>query len=218
MKRILLCLLALSMVLAMAGCDLLSFLNLEEIIPTLTEPKEFSLGEVDSNKYESAFIGIGYRLNDGWTFYTDEQIQELNQYVEGKADQNYMDLVKNADIVYDMMATSGAGTDNVLVTLEKRPNAQLDTLNLASSLEASFKAFKTSFENMGYKNITHEITTVTIDGKTFDAMHINASYGGMKMYQTCIVIKCNGYLATIAFTTFDEAGTAPLLQNLYLLK
>lgn len=216
MKKVLICLLAVSMVLAMAGCDLLSFLNMEEIIPTT--PKELSLGTVSGSKYESEFIGIGYMLPSGWSFYTEDQIKEMNQYVEDKADQNYLDLIKNADIVYDMMATSSAGTDNVLVTLEKKPAATLDKIDLKQSLETSFKAFKTSFENMGYRNISHEITTVTIDGKGFDAMHINATYGGMKMYQTCIVIKCNGYLATIAFTTFDAAGTAPLLENIYLLK
>lgn len=216
MKKVLICLLAVSMVLAMAGCDLLSFLNMEEIIPTT--PKELSLGTVSGSKYESEFIGIGYTLPSGWSFYTEDQIKEMNQYVEDKADQNYLDLIKNADIVYDMMATSSAGTDNVLVTLEKKPAATLDKIDLKQSLETSFKAFKTSFENMGYRNISHEITTVTIDGKGFDAMHINATYGGMKMYQTCIVIKCNGYLATIAFTTFDAAGTAPLLENIYLLK
>lgn len=216
MKKVLICLLAVSMVLAMAGCDLPSFLNMEEIIPTT--PKELSLGTVSGSKYESEFIGIGYTLPSGWSFYTEDQIKEMNQYVEDKADQNYLDLIKNADIVYDMMATSSAGTDNVLVTLEKKPAATLDKIDLKQSLETSFKAFKTSFENMGYRNISHEITTVTIDGKGFDAMHINATYGGMKMYQTCIVIKCNGYLATIAFTTFDAAGTAPLLENIYLLK
>jgi hypothetical protein len=189
---------------------------MEELIPTA--PKELSLGTVSGSKYESEFIGIGYTLPSGWSFYTEDQIKEMNQYVEDKADQNYLDLIKNDDIVYDMMATSSAGTDNVLVTLEKKPAATLDKIDLKQSLETSFKAFKTSFENMGYRNISHEITTVTIDGKGFDAMHINATYGGMKMYQTCIVIKCNGYLATIAFTTFDAAGTAPLLENIYLLK
>jgi hypothetical protein len=73
-------------------------------------------------------------------------------------------------------------------------------------------------ENMGYRNLTHEVTTLTIDGETFTAMHITGTLSGMTMRQTSIVIKCNGYLASLAVTTFDAAGTAPLLDNIYILK
>ena len=106
MKRILLCALAAAMVLAMAGCDLLSMFNKEE--PTPTTPKELELGVIEGQKYENAFIGVGYNLDDSWTFYTDERIKEMNKYVEDRADENYLDLIKNSTMIYDMMATNGA--------------------------------------------------------------------------------------------------------------
>ena len=218
MKKILMCLLAVAMVIAMAGCDLLSSPDPENIRGNQTEEKELSLGTVSGKKYESEFIGIGYTLPEGWSFYTDEEIKEMNNFVEDKADQDYLDLLKNATVIYDMAAASPSQTDNVIVTLEKKPNAQLNKLDLAQTLEASFNMSKSSLENMGYRNITHEVTTLTIDGETFTAMHITATLSGMTMNQTSIAIKCNGYLAALAVTTFDEAGTAPLLENIYLLK
>ena len=215
MKKFLICLMACVMLLAMVGCAA----DKDPYTPgNKTEDEEFSLGEVTGKKYESEFIGIGFTLPEGWEFYTDEEIKELNNFVEDKAGQDYLDLLKNATVIYDMAAASPSQTDNVMVTLEKIPNAQLNKLNLAQSLETSFSVVKSSLENMGYRNITHEVTTLTIDGETFTAMHITATLSGMTMRQTSIAIKCNGYLASLAVTTFDAAGTAPLLENIHVIK
>lgn len=215
MKKFLICLMACVMLLAMVGCAA----DKDPYTPgNKTEDEEFSLGEVTGKKYESEFIGIGFTLPEGWEFYTDEEIKELNNFVEDKAGQDYLDLLKNATVIYDMAAASPSQTDNVMVTLEKIPNAQLNKLNLAQSLETSFSVVKSSLENMGYRNITHEVTTLTIDGETFTAMNITATLSGMTMRQTSIAIKCNGYLASLAVTTFDAAGTAPLLENIHVIK
>jgi len=214
MKKFLIFLLTCLMILAMVGCTA----DPDDIRGNQTEDEELSLGTVSGKKYESEFIGIGFNLPESWDFYTDEEIQELNNYVGDKAGQDYLDLLKNATIVYDMMATSPSLSDNVIVTLEKVSNVMLNKLDLASNFETALSTVKSSLENMGYKNIAHEITTVTIDGETFTAMNLTATLSGLTMHQTSIAIKCNGYLAGIAVTTFDEAGTAPLLENLYLLK
>lgn len=215
MKKFLICLMACVMLLAMVGCAA----DKDPYTPgNKAEDEEFSLGEVTGKKYESEFIGIGFTLPEGWEFYTDEEIKELNNFVEDKAGQDYLDLLKNATVIYDMAAASPSQTDNVMVTLEKIPNAQLNKLNLAQSLETSFSVVKSSLENMGYRNITHEVTTLTIDGETFTAMNITATLSGMTMRQTSIAIKCNGYLASLAVTTFDAAGTAPLLENIHVIK
>ena len=217
MKRVLICVLAVAMLLAMSGCNLLLSPNPEDIRGEQTADKELSLGEVTGKKYESDFIGIGFTLPDDWTFYTDEQIKEMNNYVGDIAGQDYKDMIKNASVVYDMMATSSTLTDNVIVTLEKIPNVQLAVLDLSKTLENSFNSIKSSFENMGYKNITHKITTITIDGKDFTGMQISATLAGQTMNQTSFVIKCNGYLASMAVTTFATTGTDPLMANFYLI-
>ena len=213
MKKFLICLLAFVMILAMVGCS-----KDDNKGGATPKDEECALGEVAGNKYESEFIGLGFTLPEGWNFYTDEEIAEMNNYVGDIAGQDYRDLLKNATVIYDMAAASPSQTDNVMVTLEKKPNSMLKNLNLAQTLEASFSLVKSSLENMGYRNIAHEVTTLTIDGETFTAMHITGTLSGMTMRQTSIVIKCNGYLASLAVTTFDAAGTAPLLDNIYILK
>ena len=213
MKKFLVCLLACVMLLAMFGCS-----KDDNKGGATPKDEEFALGEVAGSKYESEFIGLGFTLPEGWNFYTDEEIAEMNNYVGDIAGQDYRDLLKNATVIYDMAAASPSQTDNVMVTLEKKPNSMLKNLNLAQTLEASFSVVKSSMENMGYRNLTHEVTTLTIDGETFTAMHITGTLSGMTMRQTSIVIKCNGYLASLAVTTFDAAGTAPLLDNIYILK
>ena len=39
---------------------------------------DFSIGNVKSRVYVNEFIGICYKLDDGWTFYDDDQIKALN--------------------------------------------------------------------------------------------------------------------------------------------
>ena len=214
MKKFLICLLACVMLLAMFGCSK----DDKTTGGGQSGKEELSLGEVTGTKYESEFIGIGYTLPEGWEFYTDEEIAELNNYTGNLAGKDYQDLIKNASIVYDMMAASPSQTDNVVVTLEKKPQATIDKLDLAASFEASFSVVKSTYENMGYKNVSHEVSTITISGNTVPCMHVSATYAGMTMNQTSIMFKCNGYIATIAVTTMDAAGTAPLLANIYLLK
>lgn len=243
MKKFLICLLACLMILAMVGCsadksgssNTPTTPNSNNSTPSTpsspsspssepTDPsqpatsEDLSLGVTTGTKYESEFIGVGFNLPENWVFYSEDEIKQLNNLTADLAGQEYLDLLKNATVIYDMMATSPSQTDNIVVNLEKVSNVLLNKLDLASNFEASFAMVKSSLENMGYRDITKEITTVTIDGETFTAMHLTASFSGLTMHQTSIAIKCNGYLASVAVTTFDEAGTAPLLENLYLVK
>ena len=243
MKKLLICLLACVLILAMAGCaadqtggngttathpntnaSTPSDPSTEPTVPSQPAPSqsdpsgELSLGVITGTKYENTFIGIGFDLPEGWSFYTDEQIKELNNIAGELAGQDYLDALKNATVIYDMMAASATQTDNIIVNLEKATSAQLNSLNLASNFEASFSLIKSSLENMGYQNVTHEVVTLTIDGQDFTAMNISATISGVTMYQTSIAIKCSGYLASLSVTTFDAAGTASLLENLYLIK
>ena len=48
---------------------------------TQEEKPEFSLGDTTGSTYTNDFLGISCTLPEGWVFYTDEQMKELNNLV-----------------------------------------------------------------------------------------------------------------------------------------
>lgn len=220
MKRMIAILIALTMLLSLAACGGDANVRGEQINND-TQPKEkeaeFSMGKVSGLTYENAFIGIGCKLDSQWTFRTDEEIREMNNLVGELAGDEYREAIQNANVIYDMQAVHSNGTDNIIVNLEKANALQLAAVDLADVFEAQLPLMKSSFENMGYTNVTFEIGEVTIDGELFVALFVEADIGDYHMAQVNIAIKCSGYLASVGITTLDETEMNKLLDSFYLI-
>lgn len=224
MKKIIAVLLAILMIVSLSACgktptedDVRGEQTENESAPQNSEV-EFSLGTVEGPVYENRFIGLGFRLKEGWTFYSDEQIKELNNLAAEVAGEDYVELLKDSALVYDMYATSSDQMSNVNVNLEKVNALQLAAINLATNFENSFPTLEQSFSNMGYTNISHEVGTITIDNKEFTSLSVTGEINGVKMYQKHIAVKCYGYLANIAVTTFNEDTTDDIYADFYVVK
>lgn len=174
---------------------------------------DFSIGNVKGRVYVNEFIGICYKLDDGWTFYDDDQIKALNNITMDVVGDELKELLKNAPVVYDMYATDSSQLNNVLVNLEKINPLQLAGLNIAENFKASIPLIKSGFTDMGYTNVNCEVVKVEVDGKNLDALRTTAEIGNIKLYQISVAVKCNGYLACLAATTYYNDTTADLLDN-----
>lgn len=206
MKKALALVLAAMMIFALAACG-------DDILGK----GEMKLGTVNGLTWENEFIGIGCTMDDDWTFKTDDEILAMNKLTQDMVTDDLADLLKDADLVYDMAAATGTDLSNMMVTLQKLNSLQLAALNIANELEKSYDISESSLINMGCANLTHSISTITFDGKTFDALVISASISGLTMNQTTFAIKCNGYLASISVTTVGEYDMADLIDNFYVL-
>lgn len=187
----------------------------EEISEEDASEAEFSMGNTDGTNYESSFIGLGYQLNEGWSFYTDEQIMELNNATADMAGEEYQELMSEATLIYDMFAADAEGLNNININLEKVNPVQLLALDLSQNFEAAVPTMETAYENMGYSNFVYEVSTAEIDGKEVDTLHITVSINDVNVYQTLFAVKCNGYLANVAVTTYFEDNTAQVLDRIY---
>lgn len=221
MKRFFALLLALTMLLMLPACGTDTNIRGEQKDNSTEAPDEkkadFSMGKVSGLTYENEFIGIGCKLDSAWTFRTDEEIREMNNLAGELAGEEYQAAIKNATLVYDMNAVHINGMDNIIINLEKVNPLQLAAADLEDVFEQQLPLLKSSFENMGYTNMTFKIDEVTIDGKTFVALFTSGSIGDYQMYQASIAIKCNSYLASIAITTFSEEMMNTLLESFYLV-
>lgn len=176
---------------------------------------EFSLGVVDGLTYENAFIGLGCTLDSDWSFYSDEQIRELNNVLTDIAGDEYVEMMKNADIVYDMYATDSSGTNILNVNLEKVNFLQLAVLDVGEALEGQVPALVDTLVNIGYHNVNCVRTTVIVGDEEYDAIKASSEFGDAKMYETIFAKKCSGYLANITVATYQDDTTEELIGKFY---
>ncbi len=187
--------------------------------PEATEEPEadLTLGSFEGLTYENAFIGIGCKLGSGWRFYSEEEITQLNGLTQEYFSDDYLEKVKNADMFYDMYAAGENGVDSINVILQKLNPIQLIALDTAQSLEASVPDIEKALGNMGYTDIKHEMGKATLGSGTYDVLYVSSVINGVNAYQASVLIKCNGYVANITFSTFIENGIEDLMKTFYSL-
>lgn len=189
----------------------------QETEPEETEAEGLSLGVTSGLTYESKFIGIGCTLPEGWSFYTDEQMRQLNNIAIDAAGDELQSLMENATVIYDMFAADPTGVNNVNVNMEKVNPIQLIALDLGQNLENTKPLLKTSFENMGCSSFSAEVGSITVEDEEFICLNGVIEFPGTTLYQCIIPVKCSGYLANITLTANDEAILAELISYLYIV-
>lgn len=183
----------------------------------IDEVLDFSLGKAEGTVYTNEFIGIGYNLDDGWSFYDEEKINQLNNLAVDMAGEELQKAMEDATMIYDMYATDAEGLNNVNINLEKIGAVQLAATDLKENFELNAPMMEEAFTNMGYTNYTYEIKSIVVNGETVDAMCNTADINGVTMYQTLFQKKCGEYLASMCVTTFVEDTTDDLLSNFFWL-
>ena len=170
---------------------------------------EFSLGTAKSGTYKNDFLGISCTLPSGWTFYSDKEIRELNNLTMDMLDEDIAERLEKANIIYDMFATCQTTGSNMNVVLEKLSTAQTIKLDIKATLEAQFDTLKSSYESMGYTNISVKYQKVKVDGKEFDGLRLTAKIQGIDFYTTMFAFKKSNYLANVTICSLqtDQTGT-----------
>ena len=174
---------------------------------------EFSMGTSADNTYTNNFLGISCTLPEEWVFYNDEKILALNNMTGEHFDENTLEALKNATIVYDMYAATATSDKSVNVNLEKLSAAQKLTLDIKKSLEAQIDSVKSAYESMGYSDVDVYYDKITVDGKEFDALLLTANYGdAMTFYAKIFSFKRGDYLASVSVGTAYTDQTDTILS------
>ena len=182
---------------------------------TGSDEKTFSTGSSANGSYENAFIGIGFNAPTGWTFYTDDQIKELNQATASMMDEEYAELIANAAVIYDMMVQDPTTGNSVNVTLEKATAASIALLDLETYLTNNVSAVSQALSGMGLTVTENKIIDVTLGGIATKGLWLKCSVSGIEMYELVIPIKCGSYLANVTVATIGADTTADVLANFY---
>lgn len=174
--------------------------------------EKFSLGQTTNNRYENKFLGLSCTLPSEWVFYTDEEILELNNIAKDAMDEDVVDAIENATIIYDMYASNPNDYSSVNVNLEKHTKAQIAALNLKNVLESQFQAIINTYENMGYTNVEVKYQKITVDGKEFDGAVTTADIAGMTFHSIVFCFKKDRYLANVTVGAMGADKVAAILD------
>ena len=231
MKKILLIFAVAALIASLGGCGLSGGAPGQNSKPakenksaseTQTVAAEFSRGTVSGTSYKSEFAGFSAELPEGFVFYTDEQIAEINgitaDALEGKTSDAFKKSLESGQAVTDMFAagTDGLSTVNVTVeNLEISGNKDITESAYAAAVKAQLKG---SFESVGYSVNGIEKTEKNFIGSKHTAITAEWQYSGKNGYETLICKKVGKYMVSVTVCTWNENNTESLLACFKELK
>ena len=231
MKKILSCLLVIIMLLSLCACgssgnsddvrgeivtegkkDDATEGNIIEETDAPTE-KEFSLGKATGDTYRNEFLGVSFTLPEGWEFYSEQQMMQMNNLVGEYMDEDAAALLENANIVYDMMASDPISGSSLNINLEKFSPVQILTMDVKAVLESQIATLITTYENMGYTDVQVNYEKITVDGNELDSIALTAKIQGIDFYSNIFAFKRGSYLANVAVGSLQTNEIDTILNN-----
>lgn len=230
MRKLLALLLALSVAAAIAGCgredtasdETTSGVETASGGTTAAQAATPSLGKVDGNTYTSDYLGIGCTLDDGWVFYSAEQLQTLPEGLQDNKDA--WDELDTGTQVFDMKAESSEELAAVNIVLtkssaqERVAYALLSEQDLMDSLLEQKDTLISSYTEAGFTVDSVEAATVTFLGKERLALRTVASLEGVPYYVLQVFDYSLGQFSmTLTASCFMEDITEDLIAEFYAL-
>lgn len=170
---------------------------------------EFSMGSWSDNVYSNDFLGLKFKLPNGWKYSSDEEIAEMmNLGTELLNDeQKAAAEISKLNNAYYMVANDPNTGDNISIISEK-PAMEVTT-------EFYINQLKTQLQNVNTINYEiGETSKETVAGKECDTLTVDASMSGVKMTQRYYIYKVDKYVICIISTsTSGEQKINDIMKN-----
>jgi len=159
---------------------------------------KYAPGTLNGDTYTNEYIGYSFTLPDGWSFATQEELDEmmdaggdlLNE--DQKAGAEYAKIAT----IYDMMAQSPAGY-NIMVMLD---NLKLYVGGTGTSVEDYIESLVTQLEAVNSMSYTcGEVTQVSAFGRDWSVLP--AELTGTGIYQTYNICRIDDYMVAVIVTS-----------------
>ena len=184
-----------------------------------TDDTDGAQGSVNGGVYTNEFAGIGCRLDEGWVFYTAEQMAELNgALADGTDNADVKAVLADDPSIFDMYAVS---TDGLMVM-----NVVIQNLGLVSGAVVSPQEYAEiasaevadTLTAYGYENVTAQTTATDFAGtESCPAVAVTAERDGTALYEQMIYLKTGNYVYCVTLCSFKEDVTAEMAKLFYAL-
>ena len=234
MKRLISALLALALVLALAGCSgnkepggTITPKN-EDTQETTTAPAEetteatVSLGRMEGGVYTNEYAGFGCELDESWSFKTAEELQDLSQLTEDMlrdstfADSKYSTITDMMAENYELLASINVNYTRLSVS-DRVTFSTISEETLIDTTLLQKDDMIQSYAQSGIQVSSMEKTQVSFLGEQHYAIHTVATIEDTPYY--LIKLFCfnlgGQYNVTLTLASFVEDNTAGLLELFY---
>lgn len=209
MKRVIVALLAATLVFSMAACGDSkgqeksgTSAPQESSVNQGSEPAEeeeqeeegtYEAGVWADNVYTNDSLGMTFALPEGWEYGTAEDLEEIQdngQEVTGMTDEE----LESADVIYDIYIYNSATGSSIMMMAENVSDyGNITAEDYISSLSEQLQ----SYEDQGITYELKEPQTKTLGDTEFLLLEANAEYQGTAMYQCYGVAEKYGQMITI---------------------
>lgn len=173
--------------------------------------KEFSVGVTDGSTYTNEYFGFAVTLDEGWTFFTDEQIAQLTGLVVDLLDSEAVaEAYGSGKSVLEMYAMRDDNA-TVNITVENLGEEYGDALTEEDYADVSLDILPDQLAAAGYTSVAVSKTTLTFAGAKHSGISVSASLEGMPLQEMLACVKVGDYVAVVTAATYSEGTPAELL-------
>lgn len=173
------------------------------------QPKvEFSMGEWKDNVYTNDFLGLKFKLPEGWTYLSEEEIAQMMSVGTEllNDDQKVAAEIAKLTSVYYMVARNEFTGNNVNIFSEKQ-FADITTKDYIDALKTQLLAVQA----MNYE--VKEISKEKVGNIQMDTLTTTGIESGIEFTQKHYIYKIDKYIVGIIATSLDgEKGINEIIE------
>ena len=179
----------------------------------------FAPGSVNGGVYTNEFAGIGCKLDDGWVFYTAEQMAELNgALADGTDNADVKAMLADDPSIFDMYAVSTDGLMVMNVVIQNLGLVSGTTVSAQEYAEIASAEVADTLTAYGYENVKVQTTAADFAGtESCPAVAVTAERDGTALYEQMIYLKTGNYIYCVTLCSFTEDVTAEMAELFYAL-
>ena len=170
--------------------------------------------------YTNRLFGIRLALPEGFSFYDEGQMAELNGSVsELQSDEDVIQALNSGQAFFDMAANTASGTI-VTVVIAHASTPDVQALDATGYLQYAKASLEAQLAAVGSELKDAQVGTSANDktGDAFASMKVRFETQGTPMYEELVCLKAGDYFMTISATAQDRAELDEIFGNLSLVK
>lgn len=179
-------------------------------------------GKIDAQAktYTNETFGIKFTLPEGFSFYDDAQMAEMNQSIRETATaENIIQALESGNAFFDMVGSeANGGSVTSVIAYASTPDIQ--ALDAAGYLKYAKESLEPQLSSVGavlkdvqsgtYKNPETE--------DTFAFLKVQFEISGALMHEYLVCLKAGNYFMTVTLTAPDEAELDKFFEHFALVK
>ena len=182
--------------------------------PVVDNGVEYSMGSWNGNVYTNEFLGMKYTMPEGWTKYSNEQINELYQGVlDNNQDLFELDTEElkkaiNESAVFFVFSINNNTGSNIQIMSEK-PAMKVTADQYMEALETGLS----TVSSVDYTDI--KVSKTNVGGIDFNTLTATANVSGISMKQAYYTIPVEDLFVSIIVTdTSNEVNINDLISKI----